>query len=386
MRKNRLFFVILGMLLSIIGVHSCAPDYETEFEVKTLKVPDGDLAPIHFSIDGGQKNISVETNVLVENWRVESNADWCKVEKSSDKVIVSASKNDLYVTRIALVTISYGHQSYSIPVSQSGLQASILINGETNSFVKEVAVNGGEISVAVESNVIIDNISIPDTTSWLKLSGPIIENGSQKTLKFKVEPSYASNIRYSTVIIQSSQDFSKITTFIVKQAERVWGTPIAVPLTIGMLSANATEPNEGSLAALLDNNKGTFYHTLWSGTSPGGKPHYLQINLNEPLRFLRFEYDGRNNANSGDPTRVGIWVSETGGNGDEGWTKASTITFTLRSGNGNHYVANEVANLGKPYKYIRFIPEARRNADPINSSGTNGWWYASNFFLYTFEE
>lgn len=389
MKKNKLFFVVLGMLLFIIGITSCAPDYETEFEVKTLKVPDGDLTPIHFNIDGGQKNISVETNVPVENWRVESNADWCKVEKSSDKVIISASRNDLHVTRIALVTVSYGHQSYSIPVSQTGLQASILINGKTSGIVKEVGVNGGEISVILESNVVIDNITVPDTTNWLRLAGPIVENGSQKTLKFTVDPSYASKIRYSTILVQSSQDYSKITTFVVKQAERVWGAPIPVPLTLDMLSANATQAGDGQgLPGLIDNNKNTFYHTLWSGASPGGKLHYVQINLTEPLQFIRVDYNGRNGSNgAGDPKRVAIYVSETGNDNDSEWSKAATITYNMGlNSRGALYVGENVANLGKAYKYIRYTPEARRNADPIDPSGSVGWWNMADMFLYTFAE
>ncbi len=380
--KNKLLNLGVGLLFCLVLVTSCAPDYQTDFEVKTLEIANRDLSPIHFSIEGGQKEVKVETNVPLEMWKASSNSDWCKVTKNQDKVTISADQNDMYVTRRAVVTVAYGYQSYSIDVMQTGHEASISISDA----IKNVTVNGGEVTFTVESNVVIDNISIPDTTTWVKMVGSVVENGTQKTLRFALEPSYAAKKRYSTITVQSSQDFSKVTTLVISQDPRIWGEPIPVLLTIDMLSANATEPNEGSLAALLDNDKATFYHTLWSATSPGGKPHYLQINLSAPLRFLRFEYDGRSNGNNGDPTRVGIWVSETGTAGDEGWTKATTITFTLRAGNGNHYVANEVANLGKPYKYIRFTPEARRNADPINSSGTNGWWYASNFFLYTFAE
>ena len=81
-----------------------------------------------------------------------------------------------------------------------------------------------------------------------------------------------------------------------------------------VLSANATEPSEGSLAALVDDNINTYYHTIWSGTSPNKQPHYLQINMSElPLQSLRFEYDGRNNGNgAGDVKRVGIWGSDNG--------------------------------------------------------------------------
>lgn len=387
--KNKLLSFGIRLLLGSTLIISCNPDYQTDFEVKTLEIANRDLALINFAIEGGQKEIKVETNVPLEMWRASSNADWCNVEKHQDRVIVSANRNDMYITRQALVTIAYGYQTYSIDVSQTGLQASILIEGETSGVIKDVAVNGGEISVTVESNVVIDHISIPDTTTWVNLLEPVNESGTQKTLRFAVDPSYASTVRYSTITIQSSQNFSKIASFIVKQNRRIWGEPIAVPLTLDMLSANATQDGDGQgLPGLIDDNVNTFYHTLWSQASPGGKLHYVQIKLNEPLRFIRFDYKGRNGGNgSGDVARVGIWVSETGGIADSEWSKATTITYNMGlNTRGALYVGENVANLGKAYRYIRFIPEARRNADPIDPSGTNGWWNMADMFLYQFIE
>lgn len=382
--KNRLLNFGVGLLLVSTLIISCSPDYQTDFEVKTLEIDNRDLALINFAIEGGQKEIKVETNVPSDMWKASSNADWCNVEKRQDKVIVSANRNDMYVTRQALVTIAYGHQTYSIDVLQTGQQASILIDGETSGVIKVVAINGGEISVNVESNVVIDYISIPDTTTWVNLLELVNESGTQKTLRFAVDPSYDGMARYSTIILQSSQNFSKIASFIIKQQGL-----IPVPLTLDMLSANATQDGDGQgLPGLIDNNVNTFYHTLWSQASPGGKPHYVQIKLNEPLRFIRFDYKGRNGGNgSGDVSRVGIWVSETGGIADSEWSKAATITYNMElNTRGALYVGENMANLGKAYRYIRFIPEARRNADPIDPSGTNGWWNMADMFLYQFTE
>lgn len=154
----------------------------------------------------------------------------------------------------------------------------------------------------------------------------------------------------------------------------------SIPLTVDMLSANATEPNEGSLAALVDGDVNTFYHTLWSGTSPGAQPHYLQIDMSElPLQSLRFEYDGRHNGNgAGDVKRVGIWGSDNGNT----WTLMGKENYTLPGGRGQHAEPNENVKANKSYKYIRFTPEARRDADPIDPSGSNGWWNMADIYLY----
>ena len=153
-----------------------------------------------------------------------------------------------------------------------------------------------------------------------------------------------------------------------------------IALTVDMFSANATEPSEGSLAALVDDNINTYYHTIWSGTSPNKQPHYLQINMSElPLQSLRFEYDGRNNGNgAGDVKRVGIWGSDNGNT----WTLMGKETYTLPGSRGQHVEPNENIKVGKPYKYIRFTPEARRDVDPIDPSGGNGWWNMAGIYLY----
>ena len=153
-----------------------------------------------------------------------------------------------------------------------------------------------------------------------------------------------------------------------------------IALTVDMFSANATEPSEGSLAALVDDNINTYYHTIWSGTSPNKQPHYLQINMSElPLQSLRFEYDARNNGNgAGDVKRVGIWGSDNGNT----WTLMGKETYTLPGSRGQHVEPNENIKVGKPYKYIRFTPEARRDADPIDPSGGNGWWNMAGIYLY----
>lgn len=387
MKKNSILFGLAALLLLVLGVPACAPDYETKFDVNTLVVPDDDLAYISFPAAGGSKDIRVNTNVDKANWTATSNADWVTLDKQDGKVAISASPNTLFVSRTARVTIAYGYQTYTINMEQrTGTASEILVEGQKDGTLKELPTAGGTISVKVSSNMVLDYITIPDSTSWIQWVSTEGE-GQEKTLTFKVAPSYVETVRGSTITIQSSQNPNYVSSFRVEQDKKVWESPIAVPLTVDMLSANATQNNDGQgLPGLVDGNVATYYHTLWSGAAPGGKLHYVQMNLNEPLQFLRFEYDSRNSGSGdGDVTRVGIWVSETGANDDAAWEKASTVYFPLPRGRGQRTSAN-VAVLDKPYKYIRFTPEARRNANPINPSGNNGWWNMANLYLFTYSE
>ena len=126
MKNNILIFALVGALIWMFSVTSCAPDYQTEFNVESLVIPDKGLSPIFFSIGGGEKAIDVVTNVPLANWTASSNSDWCIVKKQDGKVTVTAGNNDLFLTRIARVTIAYGHQTYSINVTQSGNEPQLL--------------------------------------------------------------------------------------------------------------------------------------------------------------------------------------------------------------------------------------------------------------------
>lgn len=384
--KIKLFdLYYLVFILLIFCFTGCSPDYENDFEEKILDVLNQDLAPITFEREGGEKEINVITNVEQELWSASSNAEWCQVTKNNSSVVITAETNELFMTREAQVNISYGYQSFDITVRQAGHSPVLLIDGEQEGVVKEVGAEGGEFEVSVETNMTLDEeyISFPGA-DWVELisAEQDAKNPGFYILTFEVDASYARMARNVLVRVQSPDNFKQPAEFTLLQAERAY---VPVVLTLDMLSANATQEGDGQgLPGLIDGDPMTYYHTLWSQLSPDSKPHYVQIDLEEPLQFIRVEYDGRHNSNAGDVTRAGIWVSETGGDEDDEWEKAADITFTLRNENGGHYAQNEqVSDLGKEYKYIRFVPEGRRGMDPLDPTTTQGYWNMGNLFIYT---
>lgn len=62
-------------------------------------------------------------------------------------------------------------------------------------------------------------------------------------------------------------------------------------LTVPMLSSNATEPSEGSLANLLDNDVTTYFHSAWSVAVDGN--HYVQVSLPKAISSFKFSYTNR---------------------------------------------------------------------------------------------
>lgn len=351
MKKYKLFFGLLGIALCVIGTPSCAPDYETEFEVKTLNVSNRELAPISFSPEGGKKDIRVETNVDIEHWQASSNALWCKVEKQAEKVVISADKSEMFEIRTARVTIAYGYQSFTIDVNQQpGTNPELLIEGKKQGIVREMTIEGGEVSIKATSNMTLDYISIPDTTTWVKLisiTDAGTENSNEKIIKFMVEPSFASTIRYSMIMLQSSQNPSLVASFIIKQDKFEL---VQIPLRADMLSTNAQEPKEGPIANLLDNNGGTYFHSAWSFSV--AEAHYIQVTLDNPISgMFKFWYQNRNNSN-GKPTDVVIKISADGSN----WTDLTRINNGLPTGASAIY-ESPLLNSNAPFRYFRFVVE-----------------------------
>ncbi|RNC63843.1 hypothetical protein D7D25_14095 [Proteiniphilum sp. X52] len=388
MKKNTLFTTLLIGALCFMGIISCKPDYETDFEVKELLVDYHDRGIISFPVNGGEKEIPVKTNLPVEKWNARSNAEWCRVEKNADKVTVSATTNNLYMTRTAKISIAYGHQEYTIEVSQSGNTGvpSITIEGKTEGTVINVTDKGGVVSVTASSEMNIDYVTPDFENTWIKLIKIEQGSGNEQIITLQIDTSFSDQERTATVTVQSSEYVNQKASFSIAQDPKVW---VQIPLTSDMLSANATQENDGhGLPGLVDGVKNTFYHTLWSKVSPGGKPHFVQMNLNEPVQYLRIAYSSRHNGDGGgDVTRAGIWVSESGKDVDSEWFKAATVTFPLPSGRAVTVQSDQVAVFDTPCQYIRFVPEARRNKDPLDASNTsNGWWNMGELYLYTFSE
>lgn len=81
-------------------------------------------------------------------------------------------------------------------------------------------------------------------------------------------------------------------TFTVDKTPVLMGVTIEkYPLTVAMLTSNATEPTEGSLANLLDNDVTSYFHTAWSIAVTGD--HYVQVSLPQGISSFKFSYTNR---------------------------------------------------------------------------------------------
>lgn len=91
-----------------------------------------------------------------------------------------------------------------------------------------------------------------------------------------------SRINYGTYILPLTIEQISKAEFKVDEERKtvllaISFIPPSIALTADMLSTNAQEPSEGSLANLLDGNISTYFHSAWSVEVPD--EHYVQVTL-----------------------------------------------------------------------------------------------------------
>ena len=101
------------------------------------------------------------------------------------------------------------------------------------------------------------------------------------------------------------------------------------------LSSNAVEPQEGSLAELIDNDITTYFHSTWSQNNATGAKHYLQVDLNDAYRQIALKYSKRQvEVDNGSPVTLHVYVTNTPED-ENSWTDLGTKTCAYNYDFGN---------------------------------------------------
>ena len=145
------------------------------------------------------------------------------------------------------------------------------------------------------------------------------------------------------------------------------------------LSSNAIESKEGSLAALIDNDFTTFFHSTWSEENLMDVFHYLQIDLNDAYKQIALKYSKRQvDADNGSPVTLRIEVTNTPED-ENSWRDFGTKTCTYDYDFGNTGLLP--LNLGNTaYRYIRLTVEETVGNTRVND---NLFFFWSELHAYT---
>lgn len=137
-------------------------------------------------------------------------------------------------------------------------------------------------------------------------------------------------------------------------------------------------PRDGgdlSAGVLLDGDKDSYWHSVWSGNDIGG-PHYIQISDIEDMVEECEMYICQRNAGSYHPSEFTIVGADDSAQADEEWEEMVVLTIPDPGPGHEARIRFYVEN---PHKYIRiiptkFIPENKR------------YWHAAELQIYKVRE
>ena len=149
-----------------------------------------------------------------------------------------------------------------------------------------------------------------------------------------------------------------------------------IPLTLAMLSTNAQEPTEGSIANLVDRDSETFFHSKWSNAI--ALPHWIDVTFPSEINYdsISFRFQNRHNKDNNGPKNMQVFGSSDG-KIFESLVEINGITANER---GAEYLSEKISlknfevKYGVKPKILRFSVLSI----PIEES----WFSMAEFWLY----
>ncbi len=179
------------------------------------------------------------------------------------------------------------------------------------------------------------------------------------------------------------------------------GSRITLITDAAQISSNSNAA-DGTIAALIDGDKNTIFHSFWSTDMQkaditadewiasmdavesldhtGTGYHNLQVKLNEPVKSFYFQYYGRNSDWHDNPNDIQIFATnddELGASTDNADQDSWTAITELNEGFPEDVVVQETPytsptiDLGDSYKYIRFVVKNTTHAGKVETRTFN---------------
>lgn len=148
--------------------------------------------------------------------------------------------------------------------------------------------------------------------------------------------------------------------------------PPQIPLSLGMLSSNATHVGDGTgLAGLYDGlGSGKHYHSNWAGAVKDAVyGHYIDFRLGTAITSFMFDYHTRYENGNGAPLEINLYTSNNGTD----WQMLATVSDaneTLPRG-GNMEYQSKIFTADASFTYLRFSVVRSAAGDVRNGSYFN---------------
>lgn len=189
---------------------------------------------------------------------------------------------------------------------------------------------------------------------------------------------------YETEEVISAEDVEKFETITGEIESLIWAAQTAYGLVTDATkySSNAVHPSEGSLAALLDNDYTSYFHSRYRYNI--GDYHYLQADLTQETKNIRFFFKKRSDNNNNRPTVIDIQGSTDG----QKFTSIQKIEEGLPTdASVIDYVSAKITS-ETPYRYFRFVVEntntGNKDTDGLDNNTADGhvFFTFSEFYIW----
>ena len=222
--------------------------------------------------------IPVKTDLLSNQWSVESDAIWCKVGKSSDgkNITVMVDPSEEIDVRTAKVTVivTSPQKSFTITVKQLGYGPAILLKSIPN-LVQKISAEGGKQEIVVTTN--IDYTVTSPQVDWVKeMTSTYSTRGFvDYSHRYDVEKNLSFDSRSTTITFSDNrknvQDSEKAKSVTLElRQEALDGKPSDVDIEgdikLKVIGGQANQEQSGAnneLKYSYDGKMDTHYHSPW---------------------------------------------------------------------------------------------------------------------------
>lgn len=146
-------------------------------------------------------------------------------------------------------------------------------------------------------------------------------------------------------------------------------------------STNAQQSSEGPIAGICDGNYSTYFHSRYSGNAVNDY-HYLQVELAEAKKSIRFYFKKREGNNNNRPTEIVI----SGSNDGTDFTEVQTISSGLPTDANILDYYSDVITTETAYKYYRFTVKRTNSQDDTEGSSEPNNGKFNGYPYFTFSE
>lgn len=140
------------------------------------------------------------------------------------------------------------------------------------------------------------------------------------------------------------------------------------------ISCSNVDPNQGSMAGLVDGDNSTFMHSNWHSVSASNDWLDVDLGSGNELSMFAFSEVTRSDAQSDFPKTIDIYGSNTKSNATSDYTLIATVTG-LPQGGGQTWESDAVV-AAEDYRYLRFV---------VTTGNNRIYFHMAEFDLYSID-